>query len=94
MFKKISIIGGGSWGTALALLISEHGLPVTIWAHNPVVAEEINSRHANSHYLPDINLPENIHATSQLDALADSSAALSAASLARKPPDCRAQSSA
>ena len=72
MFKKISIIGGGSWGTALALLISEHGMPVTIWAHNPAVAEDINSRHANSHYLPDINLPENIHATSQLDALADS----------------------
>jgi glycerol-3-phosphate dehydrogenase (NAD(P)+) len=72
MFKKISIIGGGSWGTALALLISEHGLPVTIWAHNPAVAEEMNCRHANSHYLPGINLPENIHATSQLDALAGS----------------------
>jgi len=72
MFKKISIIGGGSWGTALALLISEHGLPVTIWAHNPAVAEEINSRHANSHYLPGINLPENIHATSELGALAGS----------------------
>ncbi|MFM8764613.1 MAG: NAD(P)H-dependent glycerol-3-phosphate dehydrogenase [Spartobacteria bacterium] len=66
MFKKISIIGGGSWGTALALLLSEHGLPVTIWAHNPAVADEINSRHTNSHYLPGINLPPNVSATADL----------------------------
>ena len=66
MFKKISIIGGGSWGTALALLVSEHGLPVTIWAHNPVVAEEINSHHTNSHYLPEINLPHHVNAAADL----------------------------
>jgi glycerol-3-phosphate dehydrogenase (NAD(P)+) len=66
MFKKISIIGGGSWGTALALLLSEHGLPVTIWAHNPAIAEEINFRHTNSHYLPGINLPPNVSATADL----------------------------
>lgn len=66
MFKKISIIGGGSWGTALALLLSEHGLPVTIWAHSPAVAEEINSRHTNSHSLPGINLSHNVKATADL----------------------------
>lgn len=66
MFKKISIIGGGSWGTALALLISEHGLPVTIWAHNPAVALDINAHRTNSQYLPGINLPENVHATADL----------------------------
>lgn len=66
MFKKISIIGSGSWGAALALLLSEHGLPVTIWAHNPAVADEINSRHTNSHYLPGINLPPNVSATADL----------------------------
>jgi len=66
MFKKISIIGGGSWGTALALLISEHGLPVTIWAHSSAVAEEINSHHTNSHYLAGINLPLNVKATDDL----------------------------
>jgi glycerol-3-phosphate dehydrogenase (NAD(P)+) len=66
MFKKISIIGGGSWGTALALLLSEHGLPVTIWAHSPAVAEEINARHTNSHSLPEINLPQNVKATPDL----------------------------
>jgi len=66
MFKKISIIGGGSWGTALALLVSEHGLPVTIWAHNPAVAEEINSHHTNSHYLPEINLPHHVNAAADL----------------------------
>ena len=66
MFKKISIIGGGSWGTALALLVSEHGIPVTIWAHSPAVAEEINSHHTNSHYLAGINLPHHVKATVDL----------------------------
>lgn len=66
MFKKISIIGGGSWGTALALLVSEHGLPVTIWAHSPAVAEEINSHHTNSHYLAGINFPHHVKATVDL----------------------------
>lgn len=72
MFKKISIIGGGSWGTALAHLVSGHGLPVTIWAHNPAVAEDINTRHTNSQYLPGIHLPANVRAT---DNLAEAAAA-------------------
>lgn len=67
MFKKIGIIGGGSWGTALALLTSEHGHPVTIWAHNPAVALDINTHHNNSQYLPGINLPKNVRATADLE---------------------------
>jgi len=66
MFKKISIIGGGSWGTALSLLLAGHDLPVTIWAHNPAVAADINSSHTNSQYLPGIDLPSNIQATPDL----------------------------
>jgi glycerol-3-phosphate dehydrogenase (NAD(P)+) len=66
MFKKISIIGGGSWGTALSLLVSDHGLPVTLWAHNPAVAEEIATRRTNSNYLPGITIPPRVHATADL----------------------------
>lgn len=71
MFQKISIIGGGSWGTALALLIAEHGSPVTIWTHNPSVAEDMNIRRINSQYLPGIELGKNIHATANLAEAAD-----------------------
>jgi len=70
MFEKISIIGAGSWGSALAILLADHGLPITLWGHNAKVVEEINTLHTNSAYIPDIAVPPNVRATSDLaDAL-------------------------
>ena len=70
MFEKISIIGAGSWGSALAVLLADHGLPITLWGHNAKVVEEINTLHTNSAYIPDIVVPPNVRATSDLaDAL-------------------------
>lgn len=66
MFKQISIIGSGSWGSALSVLLSDHGLPITLWSHNPAVAEEINLRRSNSSYLPGIEIPSTVHATTDL----------------------------
>ncbi len=57
MFEKISIIGAGSWGSALAILLADHGLPITLWGHNSKVVEEINTLHTNSAYIPDIAVP-------------------------------------
>jgi len=71
MFKKISIIGGGSWGTALSILVSDHGLPVTLWTHNPAVAEEITTRRTNSTYLPGVTIPSPVHATADLAETSD-----------------------
>lgn len=70
MFKKIGVIGGGSWGSALAILLSDHGQPVTIWAHNEKVVEEINASHTNSAYLGDLPIPANVRATSTLSDMA------------------------
>jgi glycerol-3-phosphate dehydrogenase (NAD(P)+) len=70
MFEKISIIGAGSWGSALAILLADHGLPITLWGHNAKVVEEINTLHTNIAYIPDIAVPPNVRATSDLaDAL-------------------------
>jgi glycerol-3-phosphate dehydrogenase (NAD(P)+) len=66
MFDRISIIGSGSWGSALAVALSDHGLPVTLWSHNPAVAEEINSRRTNASYLPRIEIPSAVRATPDL----------------------------
>ena len=64
--QTISVIGAGSWGSALAQLLATRGLPVTIWAHEPAQAGEINSRHTNHTFLPGVTLAENIRATAEM----------------------------
>lgn len=60
MKQKIAVLGPGSWGTALAQVLSENGHEVKIWGNNPAQIDEINTYHTNRHYLPDLKLPENI----------------------------------
>jgi len=71
MFKKISIIGAGGWGTALAVLLSEHRGQVLLWGHNPKVVEELVDQRTNSAYLPGVRLPPNVYATGDLAETAD-----------------------
>jgi glycerol-3-phosphate dehydrogenase (NAD(P)+) len=66
MHKKISVIGAGGWGTALALLLAENRSQVRLWAHNPSVAQELVSRRTNDTYLPGVRLPPNVYATASL----------------------------
>lgn len=54
------VIGSGSWGTALAMLLSEHFHSVKLIARNPDQSAEINAFHTNRHYLPLVKLPENV----------------------------------
>ena len=70
---KVAFIGSGSWGTAVASLMAKKGESEAIlWARRSEVAETINLFHENPQYLPDIKLPENLGATSDLEeALAD-----------------------
>jgi len=65
MAVPIGVIGAGSFGTCLALLCArEH--QVSIWARDPEIAEAINREHRNPRYLSDVELPESVHATSDL----------------------------
>lgn len=64
--NKIGIIGTGIFGTALALTAARAGNNVLCYARHDDVVDEINSRHLNSHYLPDVFLPETIQATSDI----------------------------
>ena len=64
---KIGVIGGGSWGTALARLLAGNGHDVIVWAHDAELVPEINEQHENSVYLPDIKLPENLTATNDYE---------------------------
>ncbi len=68
---EIGILGAGAWGTALARhLCTKYG-HARIWAFETDVTEDINCNHINSRFLSDIPLPENLTATSDLQAFAD-----------------------
>lgn len=68
--KRIGVIGGGAWGTALAALSAEQGDTI-LWARNAAVIDSINGSHANPLYLPDVSLPETLNATGDLADLKD-----------------------
>ena len=62
----MAVIGGGSWGTALANLLAKKDLPVCMWSFEPDVAEAINATHRNSRYLREVALDPRLHATASL----------------------------
>lgn len=63
----IAVIGAGSWGTTLAHLLSSKGFEIALWVYEKDLSEEIRQTRINSVYLPDIELPENIHVTGSLE---------------------------
>lgn len=63
---NIAVIGGGSWGTALARLLARKGHSVSLWVYEKEVVESIRHRHENSLYLPGVPLPKNLSASTDL----------------------------
>ncbi|VAW92107.1 Glycerol-3-phosphate dehydrogenase [NAD(P)+] [hydrothermal vent metagenome] len=66
--SKITIIGSGSWGSALALLYASNGFDVTLWSHNAAHINDLVTDKENKRYLAGIKFPDNIQATSNLTA--------------------------
>ena len=62
---RVTVLGAGSWGTTVASLVSKKN-ETTLWARSPDLAREIDEKHTNSQYLPDLPLPERLRATSDL----------------------------
>ena len=73
---KIAVLGSGSWGTALGKVLAETGHEVVLWGREDHIADEINQAHTNSHFLPGINLPTTIVATTDLKAALDQATVL------------------
>jgi glycerol-3-phosphate dehydrogenase (NAD(P)+) len=63
---RITVLGTGQWGTALAQILCDAGNEVLIWGRNAAVVDEINSRHTNNNSLPGIALPQNLKATADI----------------------------
>jgi len=64
--QKISIIGAGSWGTTLAVLLGEKGFDVKLWVRREDLANKIESKRENTQYLPGIKIPSNVIAEHSL----------------------------
>ncbi len=62
---KVGLLGGGSWGTTVASLVTRNA-PVTLWARDEATVNEINTHHTNKKYLPDATLPEALKATNDI----------------------------
>ena len=65
--KQVSIIGAGSWGTALAVLLGNNGHEVTIWSHDLHEVEMLRDKREQQEKLPDVKLPDNVNVTSDLE---------------------------
>lgn len=61
--KNISVLGAGAWGTALAHIAASNGKKVVLWAREPELIGEIETKRRNTLFLPDVNLNENITPT-------------------------------
>ncbi|MCL6598424.1 MAG: NAD(P)H-dependent glycerol-3-phosphate dehydrogenase [Alicyclobacillus macrosporangiidus] len=60
---NISVLGAGSWGTALAMVLVGNGHQTTLWARRPGLVDEIRTMGTNHHYLPGVRLPAELSAT-------------------------------
>lgn len=64
--ERIAVLGGGAWGTALALATLNGGNEPRLWARDRHTADAINRLHENPRYLPGIRLDEALTATTEL----------------------------
>ncbi len=64
--ERMSVIGGGAWGTALASVITRPGRDVMLWAREPKVVAAINETRRNAVYLPDIEIDRSVVASADL----------------------------
>jgi glycerol-3-phosphate dehydrogenase (NAD(P)+) len=63
---RCSVIGAGSWGTALAIHLAKCGHDVTLWDRNPDRVAQMNTSRSNPRYLKDFTFPTTLTATSNL----------------------------
>ncbi len=63
---NITVLGAGSWGTTLAILLAEKGYAVTLWSHNPEKAARLAADRENKEYLPNAPFPQSLSISSDI----------------------------
>ncbi|QQO10401.1 NAD(P)H-dependent glycerol-3-phosphate dehydrogenase [Breznakiella homolactica] len=71
MAAKIAVLGAGAWGTAVAKAIADKGHDVDIWSHEASTADDINTNHINGQFLPEVELPHNLRAMTDIGQAAE-----------------------
>ncbi len=64
--KHIAIIGGGSWGTALTIVLAQKGYQIRLWVYEADLVEEVNQKRQNPLFLPGFEIPDTVEATNAL----------------------------
>jgi glycerol-3-phosphate dehydrogenase (NAD(P)+) len=63
MPPTITVLGAGSWGTALAILLARNGISTVLWSHNPEHAARMRMERQNPYYLPASHFPSTLEVT-------------------------------
>lgn len=66
VFERVAVIGGGSWGTTIASLLSAR-VPTLLWARRPELVDEINRDRTNRRYLGGVTLDPSLRASPEID---------------------------
>jgi len=69
--KPVTILGAGSWGTALAVHVARSGREVRLWARDASHVEEIGRARVNPRYLSDVSIPESVRPIARIDEALD-----------------------
>lgn len=64
---NVGVVGAGSWGTALALVLEKNGHQVTLWSSREAKAKELQELRENTDKLPGVKIPENIEITADME---------------------------
>ena len=68
---EIGVIGAGSWGTALAVVLAHNGHQVTVWSILEEEVEMLTREHEHKDKLPDVRIPETVTFTTDLKTAAE-----------------------
>lgn len=63
---KITVLGEGAWGSAIALLLARNGHDVTLWCHHDLVAQDITKTRENKRFFPGFTFDRSINATADI----------------------------
>ncbi len=64
---RVTVLGAGAWGTTMAMVLSDAGHEVLLWGRNPEVVSEVNTSHRNTKFIPGVELPHGLRATTDIN---------------------------